>query len=45
MVKTFLVNPLEISFNPDYMKDALRSFGQTDNSRLTFTAQRYDHLR
>lgn len=22
-------NPLEISFNPDYMRDALRSFGQT----------------
>src|SRR5699024_5384581 len=23
-------NDLEISFNPDYMKDALSSFGQTD---------------
>ena len=23
-------NPLEISFNPDYMRDALKSFGQTE---------------
>ncbi|WP_281165413.1 DNA polymerase III subunit beta [Liquorilactobacillus sicerae] len=28
--------PLEISFNPDYMKDALRSFGQT-TVRVNFT--------
>ena len=27
---------LEISFNPDYMKDALRSFGQA-NVKLNFT--------
>lgn len=28
---------LDISFNPDYMKDALRSFGQT-NIRIAFTS-------
>jgi DNA polymerase-3 subunit beta len=28
---------LEISFNPDYMKDALRSFGQTDIT-ISFTS-------
>ncbi|MCY9806125.1 DNA polymerase III subunit beta [Lentilactobacillus senioris] len=30
-------NELEISFNPDYMKDALRSFGQT-NVNIDFTS-------
>ncbi|MGF7437104.1 DNA polymerase III subunit beta [Lentilactobacillus senioris] len=30
-------NQLEISFNPDYMKDALRSFGQT-NVNIDFTS-------
>ncbi|WP_172188168.1 DNA polymerase III subunit beta [Lentilactobacillus kribbianus] len=30
-------NNLEISFNPDYMKDALRSFGQT-NINVNFTS-------
>ena len=29
-------NPLEISFNPDYMRDALKSFGQT-NILISFT--------
>ena len=29
-------NSLEISFNPDYMKEALRSFGQTQTT-LSFT--------
>ncbi|GAF39294.1 DNA polymerase III beta subunit [Agrilactobacillus composti DSM 18527 = JCM 14202] len=28
---------LDISFNPDYMKDALRSFGQT-NIKMAFTS-------
>lgn len=28
---------LEISFNPDYMKDALRSFGQSE-IKLSFTS-------
>lgn len=29
--------PIELSFNPDYMKDALRTFGQTD-IKIKFTS-------
>lgn len=36
-VSTVAGQPVEISFNPDYMKDALRSFGQSE-IKISFTS-------
>lgn len=36
-ISTVAGQPVEISFNPDYMKDALRSFGQSE-IKISFTS-------